>query len=59
MNFDLCFILDAAAAASTVDTSARLKIKWNAKKHDPDNGGYSEEKLQLYLQKVRERISKL
>lgn len=29
----------------------RLKIKWKAGKHDPDNGGYSEELLQNFLSK--------
>lgn len=35
----------------------RLKIKWNADKKDPLNGGYSQEKLNVFLKKYGEIVA--
>lgn len=35
----------------------RVKIKWNAEKNDPTNGGYDEAKLRQYLKKYGELVA--
>lgn len=35
----------------------RMKIKWNSKKNDPLNGGYSEDKLATYLKKYGDIVA--
>ncbi|XP_017469123.1 PREDICTED: dnaJ homolog subfamily C member 17 [Rhagoletis zephyria] len=45
-------------AATSFDSSAhRIKIKWKAEKKDPNNGGYTQEKLQNFLKKYGELVA--
>lgn len=49
--------MNNGAPAEWDSSQHRIKIKWKAEKHDPDQGGYSEPILRKFLQKYGEIVA--